>query len=118
MELSCSRAFWHLDSFDWLGLEAGEGLRAGALLVGIVIQQGVLRGDAVFFFVELPRFVGCEEEGFEHGDLLVLIQVCLDVAGDGACEVMPEAGEVNLIRSFGGGDDGASGLTERLDEGT
>jgi hypothetical protein len=98
------------------GADALEEGGWGAAGVAVVVEEGVLGGEAALFFVEGFDLVGGGEVGFEEGGLAVLVEVGGGV-GDVVGEVDAEARILQLVTALGGGDDDAVGAGKAVEEG-
>ena len=77
------------------GTEALKEVGGGAFGVAIVVEEGVLGGEAPGLAVEALDLLGGHDECFEEGDLAVLVDVGGGV-GHGSGEGLAEAGVVLL----------------------
>jgi hypothetical protein len=86
------------------GAQAGKPVGRRAQGVAVVVEQGMLGGEAAFDFVELGDLTGSREKGFEQGDLAILIEVCFRI-GKRFGKELAEPGEVLFIPAAGCSDD-------------
>ena len=75
--------------------------RPGCPRVGVVIQQGMLRGQPPLLGIKLFDQLSRSQKSFQQRRLTVLVEVGRGVA-DGGRKIIAEAGEVLLVPAFRG----------------
>ena len=97
------------------GVDAAEPIGGRAQTVAIVVDQGMLGGQARSGAIELGDLAAGQEERFEKGDLAVFVQIRARVR-DRLREVLSESGEVLFIAAPGRCDDDAVRRREPAEE--
>jgi hypothetical protein len=98
------------------GTGALEPLGGGAAGIAVVVDEGMLGGEAAFGLVELSGPGGGGQEEFQQGGFTILVEVGGWI-GDGAGKGFAEVGGVDLVSGPGGGEDDAIGSGKLVEEG-